>query len=293
MLGISVTADVIESNARAACGPSGATVEGSSLVLNLAINGLTIDITGQPNQTVYLPLGLGRLVINEQMISTTGTWSSITVNALHLYVNNVGDVALASSHADITCVPPSRIYGGQGTVVDSTVLELTTRVSDTGPLPSWGGERRSSVPAVNIAGLITTGLLTAKTKGSGDKSNSDAQVANVKLTVAGLITIQASVLKTTAQAMCSGSTPVVSGTSQIVALKINNLPILVTGQPNQVIPLVVGSLTLNERISSVSGSSGKITMNALHLRLLGIADVALSSSRAAIGCVALPACPAP
>lgn len=91
--------------------------------------------------------------------------------------------------------------------------------------------------------------------------------------------------------MCTGSAASVSGSSQVVALKINNIPILVTGRPNQVVPLVVGQLIINERVSSANGANGEITVNALHLKLAGIADIALSSSHADISCTALPTCP--
>jgi hypothetical protein len=261
--------------------------------LNLAINNIGISITGQPNQTVQLPLGLGRLVINEQMTTTTGgsnNWSAITTNALHLYVTNVGDVAVSSSHADIACTPPARIYGAQGTVVNARVLNLTNRVSDTGPLPSWGGNLRSALPTVRLAGLVSASLLTANASGGGDESAANASAAKVGLSVAGL-TIGASILTSNAQAVCNGSAAAVSGSSQIVALNIDGIPILVTGQPNQVIPLLVGQLVLNERVSSVNGASGQIVVNALHLQVAGVADVALASSSASITCVPMPACP--
>jgi uncharacterized Zn-binding protein involved in type VI secretion len=253
------------------------------------LNGALIDVSGQPNQTIQLPLGLGKLVVNEQVSSTNGNWSAMTVNALHLYVDHVGDAAISFSHADIACEPPTRSYGGQGTIVDATVLDLTSRVSDTGPLPSWGGSLRSSLPSLNLAGLVTAGLVSSTTKGSGDKSTSNASAANVRVTVAGL-TITTNVLKSNAQATCTGSTASVSGSSQVVSLKINNLPIIVTGQPNQVVPLVLGQLILNERTSSVSGPSGSIDVNAVHLVLPGIADIALSSSEAEIVCAPMPAC---
>ena len=290
VLGITVAADVLQSDAGASCGPSGPAVGGSSLVLALAINGLSITVTGQPNQTVFLPAGLGKVVINEQTTSTAGNWKAIVVNALHLYVTNVGDVAIASSHADIACSPPTRSYSGQGTVVDATVLNLTTRVSDTGPLPSWGGSRRSALPSANVLGLVSATLLSATTTGAGDTSVTNTTASNVGISVAG-ITIAASLLKSNAQAMCTGSTPSVSGSSQVVALKINNIPILVTGRPNQVVPLLIGQIIINERVGSVSGASGQMDTSALHIKIPGIADIALSASHADITCAALPPCP--
>lgn len=66
-----------------------------SVVGNLSINGVPVAVTGQPNQTISIPGG--RLVINEQTVSPSGT----TVNALHAMVAGVADVVIASATAGI------------------------------------------------------------------------------------------------------------------------------------------------------------------------------------------------
>jgi hypothetical protein len=96
--GNSVTADFLRSQATARCGPGGASVSGDSEIVQLTINGQSVAVTGQPNQTVSLPGG-GSVVINEQ----SATADSITVSALHVAVPGVVDVVIASSHADIHC----------------------------------------------------------------------------------------------------------------------------------------------------------------------------------------------
>jgi hypothetical protein len=78
---------------------------GMTDVEGLAINGAPVPVTGEPNQVVWL-LG-GRLVINEQIASASGT----AVNALHLVVNGIADVVVASAAAGIdsggSSTPPS------------------------------------------------------------------------------------------------------------------------------------------------------------------------------------------
>jgi len=66
-----------------------------STIGNLAINGVPVDVTGVPNQTIAIPGG--RLVINEQTVSPAST----TVNALHATVFGVADVVIASATAGI------------------------------------------------------------------------------------------------------------------------------------------------------------------------------------------------
>jgi hypothetical protein len=89
--GISISAGSIVAEASQALGAAGS---GSSYIDNLAINGVPVTVTGAPNQTISIPGG--QLVLNEQTVSSTG---SILVNAIHVTVNGVADVVLASAKA--------------------------------------------------------------------------------------------------------------------------------------------------------------------------------------------------
>ncbi|HXU12463.1 MAG TPA: choice-of-anchor P family protein [Candidatus Binatia bacterium] len=77
---------------------------GTSELDGLSVNGMPVAVSGAPNQVV--PLFGGRLVLNEQVASPAGT----TVNALHLVVDGVADVVIASARAGIgsggASVPP-------------------------------------------------------------------------------------------------------------------------------------------------------------------------------------------
>ena len=64
-------------------------------MLGLSINGLLIDVTGLPNQTVGIPGG--QIVINEQQRSLGRT----VVNALHVVVTGVADVTIGSATAGV------------------------------------------------------------------------------------------------------------------------------------------------------------------------------------------------
>jgi hypothetical protein len=72
-----------------------APAQASSSVGELTVNGIPIEVTGLPNQTISIPGG--RLVLNEQTASSSGT----TVNALHATVFGVADVVIASATAGI------------------------------------------------------------------------------------------------------------------------------------------------------------------------------------------------
>jgi hypothetical protein len=62
----------------------------------------------------------------------------------------------------------------------------------------------------------------------------------------------------------------------------------VTGKPNQTIPLLVGSLVINEQIGQVTSPpqiiAADMVVNALHLKVDLLADVVISNSHAGVIC---------
>jgi hypothetical protein len=179
-------------------------------------------------------------------------------------------------------------YAGEGIVASVNVLGLKTNIADTGALPSSGGSLSTQLASANIPGVLSLGLLSASTTGGDFRTSSQASAANVSLTAAG-IGITASVLTSNATATACGSqSPAVSGGSNIANLVVNGQSITVTGAPNQTVPLLIGSLIINEQISSVNsssaGSSADMVVNALHLKVAGLADVVISSSHAGVSC---------
>jgi hypothetical protein len=87
-----IGADFVMAHASAVLGLAGTSNVG---IDGLSINGVQIAITGNPNQTITIPGG--RVVINEQPTSSTGT----VVNALHIAVTGVADVLVASATARV------------------------------------------------------------------------------------------------------------------------------------------------------------------------------------------------
>ena len=92
--GVSISADLVMAQATQVLG---AAASGSSSLDNLVVNGIPIAISGAPNQTVWIPGG--QMVINEQTVSSTGAF---VVNALHVTVNGVANLVLASATAGIS-----------------------------------------------------------------------------------------------------------------------------------------------------------------------------------------------
>ena len=180
-------------------------------------------------------------------------------------------------------------YSGDAYGASVNVLGIRATLSDTGPLPAIGGSRSTQLLGATVPGILSVGLLTESTTGGSNQASSQSSVADVNLSVEG-ISVTASVLTANASAQsCGGITPGVAGSSTIVGLKVNGLSVTVTGEPNQRIPLLVGTLIINEQISALAstscGGSANMRVNALHLTVLGIADVVVSSAQAGVSCI--------
>lgn len=68
---------------------------GAVSIHGLSVNGLPVTITGEKNQAISIPGG--QIVINEQQSSG----NSRVVNAIHVVVNGIADVVVASAVASI------------------------------------------------------------------------------------------------------------------------------------------------------------------------------------------------
>src|SRR5206468_909631 len=100
---------------------------------------------------------------------------------------------------------------------------------------------------LGIPGLLTAEVGHASTIGQGDRSRSEASVANLAITAGGN-TIAADFLMARAMARCGPGGASTSGSSEIARLVINGQTIDVARTPNQTVqlPLSVGTVIINE-----------------------------------------------
>ena len=169
---------------------------------------------------------------------------------------------------------------GQAAAVQASVLGLlgtvsTTTLSGTGSLAGANDARDASQLAGNIPTLLGAEALQADTIGLANEVDSEASLAGLNLTIAG-IPITADFVRASAVAI-SGAAG--SGTSEIDNLAINGVPITITGAPNQTVAIPGGQLVINEQTISSTGST---VVNALHVTVNGIADVVIASATAGI-----------
>jgi hypothetical protein len=187
---------------------------------------------------------------------------------------------LVAATAGATNAGAATGYSGQARPLSVSAFGAGISVGDTGALPSSGGSQSASLTNLNVLGLATVGLLQGTTSGSGDQSASSASLVSVSVPIIGLT---ADVVKSQTSATCSGTTPSVSGSSQLVNVQVLGLPISAP-TPNVAIALPGGiSVILNEQTSTVNGNQGSITVNALHVTGPGI-DIVVASAESDITC---------
>jgi hypothetical protein len=171
-------------------------------------------------------------------------------------------------------------YSGQARPLSVSAFGAIASVGDTGPLPSSGGSLSASLTNLNVLGLATVGLLQGTTSGNGSQSTSQASLVSVSVSIVGL---SAELVKSQSTAQCNGTTPSVSGCSQLVNVTLLGMPISAP-TPNVAIVLPGGiSVLLNEQKRSVSGNQGSITVNAIHVTGPGI-DLVVASAESDITC---------
>jgi hypothetical protein len=165
---------------------------------------------------------------------------------------------------------------GQARAVQATLGGLfgttTTTMADTGTLSGPTDAREASQLTGGIPGILVGQALHATTIGWADQVASEASVASLALNVAGTA-IGADFIMARAMAAV-GSAGV--GTVNIDGFSVNGVSIPITGEPNQTISIPGGSIIINEQQTSAA----RTVVNALHVRVIGVADIIVASATA-------------
>ena len=173
--------------------------------------------------------------------------------------------------------PPTTTTGGvvgNASAIQATVLGMTTVLSGTGPIGS-NDALNASLLTGGLPSTLTAETLSATAISYADEVDSAASLGNLSMTVAGIGITADFVMAQASQLL---GTPG-SGSSTLTNLSINGIPVVVTGAPNQSIPVPGGQVIINEQTIS---STGTAVVNALHVVVTGVADVVIASATAGI-----------
>lgn len=189
----------------------------------------------------------------------------------------VASVVLAGS------VPASAAAGdGSAYGVNVDVTLLGSPAVHLGPLAAanTSGPTASTFAAVSAAGILTTGVINTSAV-RDDNSGAVTAIANTAAVAVPLLKIPLGTVGAKAiEAKCVATQAGIVGSSTFAEAKLGSLgDIPVTPAANTTFqvgagPLNVATVILNEQVSNPNGS---LTVNALHVKLLGAALAPLGS----------------
>ena len=298
-----ISFDSLHVQATATATASGVVKAGNTMISGLVIDNMAVAVTGQPNQTIAI--SGGTITINAQSTSGSGNQGEISVAGLLIALEGcaTGPIGFARAGISFTGKPPSQpptrvVFVGGATVIEVTNActgrELT--IGGTGAISQRGGIIEVNVGPTNAAG--TSGSLSLEfgeglTIATANQTHSEVTADNFTATLVSTSgvshTISFDFLKTTADARATSNGVVTLGSTVITGLKIDNMPVTVTGQVNQMVALSGGgTVVINAQASMVSGNQGGISVAGLIIAVDECLTVIIGKSQAAISFTGVP-----
>ncbi len=176
-------------------------------------------------------------------------------------------------------MPASAAPGdGSAYVAKVAVSLLGASAVNVGPLaPSnSGGQTKAELANLNVAGLVTAGVVTSEATLNEETGvvHAQADLANVGIALGGLGG-KIGAINATCDATQAGTT----GSSSIANVSLPGVSIPVNPAPNTTIKLPLVTIVFNEQIS---GDDGSLTVNAVHVKLnalVGKGDIVLAQAK--------------
>ena len=182
-------------------------------------------------------------------------------------------------------VTPTTVVGSASGVRATTLSALgllgglgltnTTVLSDTGTLAGTNDARDAFQTVGSVPSLLTAEVLSASTFSYPNQVDSQSSLTNLGITLPGVTIFADSIVAQASQIAGSAGT----ATTTIGTLSVNGIPVVLSGLPNQSIPIPGGQIVVNEQAISSTGSA---VVNALHVTVSGVADLVIASATAGI-----------
>lgn len=148
---------------------------------------------------------------------------------------------------------------------------------DTGPVATASAGTVALPCVLTISGLVSAHTLCANvtTAVNPGASTANASVQDATIGVLGLPVIKIGLVQSTSHTTCAGS----SGDVTITSITVGGIPVNVSLHPgpNTTISVLGITLVLNEQLP-VAGADQGLTVNAVHVKALGLLDAVLASS---------------
>ncbi len=234
--------------------------------IGLSVLGVPITATPKPNFTIPLP-GIGQVVLNEQLFSSSADRTTLTVNMIDVQVTEANllgykvgsEIIVADALSQVRVVPGPAVMGGYA---DAPVLSVASGLVTSGPLVdvlipcegSGGVVSTDTIASTSIPNVLSTGTVTVTGVGNITESlvSDEATTTTASLNLlSGLVA--ATVIKATASGSTTdGETFDFTAGSTFGSITVAGHPeITVDVAPNTVVSIAgLGTLTLNEVIKT-------------------------------------------
>jgi hypothetical protein len=263
-----------------------------------AANGAPLTLSGTLTEDGATPVAgravtftLGSGATGQSCAGTTGASGSASCT-----------IASVNQPASSTAVPVTAVFAGDGFYrpasasaavkflyltgrafgLESSGLVSISATPDTGAVQSASAGTFAPPCLVSISGLISADTLCAKVVTAVDPGSAaaSASVQDATIGVLGLPVIKVGVVQSSSSTGCAGSV----GAVTIASISVGGIPLNVAVHPgaNTTISVLGVTLVLNEQIP-VTGADQGLTVNAVHIKALGLLDVVIASSTSDIG----------
>ena len=169
---------------------------------------------------------------------------------------------------------------GRAFGLESSGLVAIPPTPDTGPVATASSGTFGPPCVVSIAGLIKADTLCAKVvtsvnHGTSGTSTATASVQDATIGVLGVPAIKVGLVQTSSTTNCAGS----AGDTVVTSISVGGVPVNVNLHPgpNTTVSVLGVTLIFNEQ-TAVPGADQGLTVNAVHIKALGLLDVVLASS---------------
>lgn len=168
-------------------------------------------------------------------------------------------------------------------------------IADTGPLPSSGGLLEASENDYVLYGTdgvtVALGIEAAYsvTAGSGAEASSDTSLSGFQVRFdtpqGNRVTITADYIAASTRAFVTGNCNAsAEGSISVVNLQINGVPVVVTGEPNQIVPVPDGYIVFNEQTVVIGDGEADIMITAMHVYIHHCMNGSFGTVKSGITC---------
>ena len=277
VLGGLITATTVEAVANSAANGSGAASNGTgSTFVNLVVAGNPISGTPAPNTTIALP-GIGSVVLNEEKAENKASKTSIVVDMIHIRVTMNNSLGLkVGTNITVAHALSSLVVSASPTGVDAEAYGLLFNVHAgdahvgsgryaPAAISCTAGHDRDRIVSISSP-FGSTGVVLDTADGvvtsTGGMAEGTSDVQNTNL-LGGLIV--AGTIRSDSQAQVS-TTGSRSGSTTLEHAKIAGIPLNLHPAPNTRVNIAnLGYAILNEQSGSMTGTSGKEEVTAIHV----------------------------